>query len=153
MTPLQMFLLRSGDAGKRGFQPAFASGGPSDTGRYGVTNTTPLSLMSMLDPTRISTVADLGMRGRNISNTQDVQRSLGLPEMSGLNALNPFSGLARGSPTASLGKIDGTDVSFGGMVGDRTSFTPQEARGRMNARDGGRGPGVSSARQGGNPHR
>jgi|FLOH01.1.fsa_nt_gi hypothetical protein len=111
----------------------------SSAGRYGVVNSTPMSIMGMIDPTGIIGLGALGMRGSNISKSQGVQASLGMPQSSMFQALNPFSGVARGSPTASLGRFRGTPVSFGGVVsgpfggGLQTSYTPQEAIARQNA--------------------
>jgi len=129
----------AGMQGGGGSQQQPSSAGPTSAGRYGVTNTVPLSLVGMLDPTGIMSLMNIGARANNINKIQGVQSSLGMPETSLVNALNPFSRVASGSATASLGDFKGTPVSFGGITEGlfggnlRTSFTPQEAIARQNS--------------------
>ncbi len=111
--------------------------GSPETSRFGVT---PLSTGRSLALTAApgGTLALGALRGRNILNIQDVQEALGLDEESLFNILNPFSGIARGESTASLGR--GTfgqttaDVTLGGVTETgATALTPTEARRRVAA--------------------
>lgn len=114
---------------------------PSQTSAYGVTEIPRwANLLAGFFPG--GTAAMAGLRGVNLSNIQDVQKSLGLDESSMLNVLNPFSDVARGASDASLGRDTfgqtTADVTFGGLLNKAydkggvkadftTSLTPSEA--------------------------
>lgn len=124
------------EAGSGNGNPSENGGGPapasSDGNPYGVNHMNPFATAMMM---AISPSATIGMRKSNLSSIQDVQESLGLDPVSGWQALNPFSELAMGSPTASLGELDINGnrygVSFGGVDDEgRTTLTPNEAQKR-----------------------
>lgn len=95
---------------------------PDQTSAYGITEIPQWAgLASGIFPG--GTAATAGLRGLNISNIQDVQGSLDVPEedqTSMWNVLNPFSDVARGDPRARIAdvKTGGRDygVSFGGLL-------------------------------------
>ena len=114
----------------------------SDTGKYGVGDTTGLNIISAALPVGLGYAAGTAARAANIGAVRDVQKTIGLEPKSWWGALNPFDRVASGSDTASLGKYDGKDVTFGGIKqgvfngffdgGDfTTSLTPQEVQNRQ----------------------
>jgi len=149
-------------------------GGPADfggfrgLGGFGAQNYGPgwgkatAGVAGMVNPA-VGLGLEAARRANNVSYANSQRSMLGMPENSfGQNFRDFFSPIGKGYRDASIGKVSiggrpAVDVSYGGMVGDRTSYTPEEARRRQASQnyggyrggDSGGGRDVSSGYGGG----